>query len=53
MDQPARADPTMKARPADLDGVPLPMTPANLGKILAEKVDKWGKVLKLSGAKAE
>jgi tripartite-type tricarboxylate transporter receptor subunit TctC len=48
----ALADPKMKARFADLGGVPLPMTPADFGKLIADETEKWAKVVKFSGAKA-
>ncbi len=47
------ADPKMKARIADLGGVPMPMPPAEFGKFIAEETEKWGKVVKVSGAKAD
>ena len=31
----------------------LALTPADFGKLIAEETDKWGKVVKFSGAKAE
>jgi hypothetical protein len=43
----------MKARLADLGGTVLPGTPADFGKLIAEEVEKWGKVVKFSGLKAE
>jgi tripartite-type tricarboxylate transporter receptor subunit TctC len=49
----AFADPRMKARLSDLGGTPLPGTPADFGKLIAEDVEKWGKVVKFSGLKAE
>jgi len=49
----ALADPKMKARLADLGVVPLPMTPADFGKLVAEDTEKWAKVVKFSGAKAD
>jgi tripartite-type tricarboxylate transporter receptor subunit TctC len=45
------ADPQLKARIKDLGGEPMPMTPAEFGKFLAEETDKWAKVVKFSGAK--
>jgi tripartite-type tricarboxylate transporter receptor subunit TctC len=47
------ADPKMKARLAGLGGVPLPMTPADFGKLVAEGTEKWAKVVKFAGIKAE
>jgi tripartite-type tricarboxylate transporter receptor subunit TctC len=47
------ADPKMKARLADLGAVPVPMTPAEFGKFIAEETEKWGKVVKFSGAKVD
>jgi tripartite-type tricarboxylate transporter receptor subunit TctC len=45
------ADPKLVARLADLGGVPMPMTPAELGKLVADDVDKWAKVIKATGVK--
>ena len=45
------ADPTIKARLADLDGLPIPMSPAEFGKFIADETEKWAKVVKFSGAK--
>jgi tripartite-type tricarboxylate transporter receptor subunit TctC len=47
------ADPRIKARFADLGGVPLPMTPAELGKLIAEETEKWAKVIRLANIKPE
>jgi len=46
-------DPGMKARLADLGGVPIPMTPAQFGKLIADETDKWGKVVRAANIKAE
>jgi tripartite-type tricarboxylate transporter receptor subunit TctC len=43
----------MKARLADLGGIPLPGTPSDFGKLIAGETEKWGKVVKFSGAKVE
>jgi tripartite-type tricarboxylate transporter receptor subunit TctC len=49
----ALADPKMKSRLADLGAAPMPMTPAEFGKFLTEETEKWGKVVKYAGIKAE
>ena len=47
------ADPTMKARIADFGGTVLAGSPADFGKLISEETEKWGKVVKFSGAKPE
>jgi len=47
------ADSKLKARLAELGGEPMPMTPAEFGKLLADETEKWAKVVKFSGAKAD
>ncbi len=42
----ALADPTMKKRMADLGAEPMPMGPAEFGKLLADDTEKWGKVIR-------
>jgi len=49
----ALADPKIKARLADLGGVPMPMSAADFGKLIAESVDKWGKVIRTANIKPE
>jgi len=43
----------MKARFADLGTTVFPGSPSELAKFVAEETDKWGKVVKASGAKPE
>ena len=47
------ADPTIKARIADLGGTVLAVSPAELGKLFADETEKWGKVVKFAGIKPE
>jgi tripartite-type tricarboxylate transporter receptor subunit TctC len=47
------ADPKIKARLADLGGTVLPGSPAAFGKLIAEETEKWGKVVKFTGIKAD
>jgi tripartite-type tricarboxylate transporter receptor subunit TctC len=47
------ADPKLKARLADLGCVPLPMTAADFGKLIADETEKWGKVIRAANIKAE
>jgi tripartite-type tricarboxylate transporter receptor subunit TctC len=47
------ADPKMMARLAELAGAPLSGSPADFGKRIADETEKWGKVVKVSGAKPE
>jgi tripartite-type tricarboxylate transporter receptor subunit TctC len=47
------ADPKMITRFADLGLKPLPGSPDDFAKLIAEETEKWGKVVKFSGAKAD
>jgi tripartite-type tricarboxylate transporter receptor subunit TctC len=47
------SDPKLKARLADLGGVPTPMTSADFGKLIAEDTEKWGKVVRAANIKPE
>jgi tripartite-type tricarboxylate transporter receptor subunit TctC len=49
----ALADPAMKAKLADLGGVPIPGTPEDFWKIHRMETEKWAKIVHFSGAKAE
>ena len=46
-------DPKVKARLANMGSTALPGSPADFGKLIAEETEKWGKVVKFSGAKPE
>ena len=47
------AEPKIKARLAELGGVILPGSPTDFGKLIADDTEKWGNVIKFSGAKPE
>jgi tripartite-type tricarboxylate transporter receptor subunit TctC len=47
------ADPKLKARLVELGGAPMPMTPAELGKLIADDVAKWAKVIQAANVKPE
>jgi len=49
----ALGDARVKARLADLGATVLPGTPASFGRMLADETEKWGRVVRASGAKAE
>ena len=49
----ALADPKLKVRLADVGGDVLPLSPADFGKLIAEETEKWAKVIKFAGIKAE
>ncbi|MGA6975560.1 MAG: tripartite tricarboxylate transporter substrate-binding protein [Pseudolabrys sp.] len=46
-------DPMSKARFAELGASLLPGSPPDFGKLVAEETEKWGKVVKFCGAKAD
>ena len=47
------ADPKLKARFAQLDDVPMPMTPAEFGKFIADETEKWIKVVRAANIKLD
>ena len=47
------ADPTIKARIADMGGMLLTGSPADFGKLIANETEKWGKIIREAGIKAE
>jgi len=47
------ADPKMKARLADVGGTALSGSPADFGKLIADETEKWAKVIRAAGIKAE
>ena len=49
----AISDPKIKARIAELGGTPMPMTPAEFGKLVADETEKWGKVVRSAGLSVE
>jgi tripartite-type tricarboxylate transporter receptor subunit TctC len=49
----ALADPDIKARIADLGGVPFPSLPADLGRFIVEEAEKWGKVIRAADIKPD
>ena len=46
-------DPKLKARFAELGGEPMPMTPAEFGKLVVTETEKWAKVIRTANIKPE
>jgi tripartite-type tricarboxylate transporter receptor subunit TctC len=46
-------DPKTKARLADLGETPLGGSPAEFGELIANETERWGKVVKFSGASVD
>jgi tripartite-type tricarboxylate transporter receptor subunit TctC len=47
------ADATVKSRLADMGGMLLTGSPADWGKLIANETEKWGRVIRSAGIKAE
>jgi tripartite-type tricarboxylate transporter receptor subunit TctC len=47
------ADPKLKARLSDLGGTLLSGSPTDFGKLIADDTEKWAKVIKFAGIKAD
>jgi tripartite-type tricarboxylate transporter receptor subunit TctC len=47
------ADPTLKARLADLGGITIAGSPGDFGKLIADETEKWGKVIRAANIKPE
>jgi tripartite-type tricarboxylate transporter receptor subunit TctC len=47
------ADPSLKARLAEVGGVPLIYSPAEMGAVMTRDAQKWAKLIKLSGIEPE
>ena len=47
------SSPRMKTKIADLGATPMPMSPAEFGKLVADETEKWGRVVNLAGIAIE
>jgi tripartite-type tricarboxylate transporter receptor subunit TctC len=47
------SDPKLLAQLADLGSIPISMSPAGFGKLIADEIDKWAKVIKTANIKPE
>jgi tripartite-type tricarboxylate transporter receptor subunit TctC len=47
------ADPKTKERFLDLGGVPMPMTPTQFGRLIADETEKWAKVIRAAKIRPE
>jgi tripartite-type tricarboxylate transporter receptor subunit TctC len=47
------ADPKVKAKLAELGGIPMPMSPTEFGRLVADETEKWAKVVKLANISVE
>jgi tripartite-type tricarboxylate transporter receptor subunit TctC len=48
----ALADPRFRVRLADLGGTVLPGSPVDFGRLIVDETEKWAKVVKFAGARA-
>jgi tripartite-type tricarboxylate transporter receptor subunit TctC len=46
-------DPKIKEWLANIGAVPMPMTPVEFGKLIADETDKWGKVVTFAGIRVD
>jgi tripartite-type tricarboxylate transporter receptor subunit TctC len=49
----ALADPKVKARLAELGGIPIPGPPSEFGKLMVDETEKWAKAVKFAGVSIE
>jgi tripartite-type tricarboxylate transporter receptor subunit TctC len=49
----ALGDAKLKARLAEMGGTGLALSPGDFGKLVADETEKWAKVVKFSGARAD
>ena len=49
----ALADPKNKARLTDVGGDVLALSPADLGRLIADETEKWGKVIRTANIKPD
>ncbi len=49
----ALKDPKHAARLAEIGGLPMPMTPSEFGKLIADETEKWRKVVEFAGVSVE
>ena len=47
------SDPGMKVRLAGLGGIAVTVSPAEFGRLIADEVEKWGKVIRTANIKPE
>src|SRR3954451_17695554 len=49
----ALKDPNLVARLAEAGGLPMPMTPAEFGKLVSDETEKWRKVVEFAGVSVD